>query len=94
MRRISGLAMLSFPNRSRSYDLTRNCVRFWAYDQSMEVSFFVEAEALCRMDPSALNSEVGLLDSFDSNRARIYKAAAKIYERGRRGSYVLAPADV
>jgi len=42
---------LSFPNESRSYDARQRCVRFWAYDESLEIPFFVEADALCRIDP-------------------------------------------
>ena len=39
---------ISFPNRSRSYDATRQAVRFWGYDRSMESSFFVTVDALER----------------------------------------------
>ena len=35
---------ISFPNRSRSYDATRQAVHFWGYDRSMESSFFVTAD--------------------------------------------------
>jgi hypothetical protein len=34
---------VSFPNSSRSYDATRLAVRFWGYDQSMEIPFFISA---------------------------------------------------
>jgi hypothetical protein len=30
---------LSFPNRSRYYDATRDAIRFWGYDNAMETSF-------------------------------------------------------
>ena len=43
---------LSFPNQSRSYDARQNCVRFWAYDQALEIPFFVNADALCGIDPT------------------------------------------
>jgi hypothetical protein len=36
----------------------------------------------------------GLLRAFDVNRDRIYAIAAKVYARGRRGSYELNVADV
>ncbi len=84
---------INFPNRSRSYDATRHAVRFWGYDQSMERSFFVSAEALARIQPDA-HDAVELLRAFDNNRDRIYAIAAKVYARGRRGSYDLVAADV
>ena len=85
---------LSFPNQSRSYDARQHCVRFWAYDEALEVPFFVEASALCRMDPKAARDEPGLLNAFDLHRGRIFKAAIRIYSRNRRGSYTLAAADM
>ena len=85
---------LSFPNQSRSYDARQHCVRFWAYDEALEIPFFVEASALCRMDPKATRDEPGLLNAFDLHRGRIFKAANRIYSRNRRGSYTLAAADI
>jgi Protein of unknown function (DUF1488) len=69
-------------------------MRFWAYDEALEVPFFVEASALCRMDPKATRDEPGLLNAFDLHRGRIFKAANRIYSRNRRGSYTLATADM
>jgi len=34
------------------------------------------------------------LNAFDINRDRIYAAAARVYARGRRGSYDLTVADI
>jgi Protein of unknown function (DUF1488) len=84
---------LSFPNRSRSYDATRRAVRFWGYDSAMEASFFVTEDALKRVQPDMRLDEVGLLEAFDANRGLIYTAAAKVYGRGRRGSYDLIATD-
>ena len=36
---------LIFPNASRSYDQTRDAVRFWGYQSSIECSFFVTTGA-------------------------------------------------
>jgi hypothetical protein len=83
---------LSFPNFSRSYDSTRNAVRFWGYDSAMETSFYIMADALRHLQPGAPPDEAGLLQAFDSNRDRICAAAAKAYKRGLRGSYDLGPA--
>jgi hypothetical protein len=59
----------------------------------MEASFFVTEEALKRVQPSMPFDEVGLLGAFDANRTLIYAAAAKVYARGRRGSYDLVSTD-
>ena len=85
---------ISFPNSSRSYDATRQAVRFWGYDRSMESSFFVTVGALNRIQPNLRLDAVDLLRAFDINRERIYAIAAKVYARGRRGSYELCAADV
>ena len=85
---------ISFPNGSRSYDATRRAVRFWGYDRSMESSFFVTVDALNRIQPNLRFDAADLLRAFDINRERIYAIAAKVYARGRRGSYELCAADV
>jgi Protein of unknown function (DUF1488) len=85
---------ISFPNSSRSYDATRRAVRFWGYDRSMENSFFVTVDALQRIQPDLRSDVVDLLRAFDNNRERIYAIAAKVYARGRRGSYDVLAADV
>jgi len=84
---------VNFPNRSRSYDATRRMVRFWGYDRSMESSFFVATDALQRIDPDMQPDESGFLQAFDSHRDQIYAVAAKVYARGRRGSYELNAGD-
>jgi len=84
---------LSFPNQSRSYDSTRRAVRFWGHDSAMEAAFFVTEDALKRGQPDMRFDEPGLLGAFDANRALIYAAAAKVYARGRKGSYDQVDAD-
>ncbi len=84
---------VNFPNLSRSYDATRRVVRFWGYDRSMENSFFVTADALTQIQPDLQPDEAGLLRAFDINRDLIYAIAAKVYARGRKGSYNLTMAD-
>jgi uncharacterized protein DUF1488 len=85
---------INFPNRSRSYDATRRAVRFWGYDRSMESTFFVSIDALSRIQPNLRFDVAEFLRVFDVNRERIYAIAAKVYARGRRGSYDLNAADV
>jgi hypothetical protein len=84
---------LSFPNQSRSYDSTRNAIRFWGHDSAMEASFFVTREALQRLQPNLRVDETSLLNAFDSNRDVICATAAKVYSRGHRGSYDLLASD-
>jgi hypothetical protein len=84
---------VAFPNSSRSYDATRLAVRFWGYDQSMEVPFFIGAAVLCGLDPKMSPEPDGCLSAFDANRARICTVAAKVYERRRSGSYDLIASD-
>jgi hypothetical protein len=84
---------LSFPNQSRFFDATRHAVRFWGHDSAMEASFFVTDDALRRITPKMQFDEDGLLSAFDLNRNLIYAIAAKVYGRGRRGSYELVAAD-
>lgn len=85
---------LQFPNASRSYDSRKQCVRFWAHDAAFEVPFFVNADALFRMDPDATSDEPGLLSAFDLNLERIRAAAGRAYARERRGSYTLSARDM
>jgi hypothetical protein len=86
---------LNFPNPSRSFDATRSRVLFWGYDSAIEVSFFVEADALKKLCPEMSNAEAGFLKAFDAARNRIHKVADRVYVRGRKGSfaYILAAED-
>ena len=85
---------INFPNRSRSYDATRRVVRFWGYDRSMESAFFLTADALQKLQPDLQFEENDVLRAFDSNRDRICAIAAKVYARGRRGSYNVTAGDM
>jgi len=84
---------LSFPNRSRSYDATRRAVRFWGHDGPMEAAFFVNEDALRRIQPGIGGDEAGFLGAFDAHLELIHATAMKIYLRARKGSYELIPAD-
>jgi len=59
----------------------------------MEASFFVSEDALRKLTPNMKFDEDGLLSAFDLNRKLIYATAAKVYRRGRKGSYELQAAD-
>ena len=87
--------VLSFPNLSRSFDATRSGVRFWGYDNAIEISFFVEADALAKLRPALSGTEAGTLEAFDAVRQRIHEVADKVHAQSQKGSYahVLAAGD-
>lgn len=88
---------LTFPNPSRSFDERSNRVLFWGYDRSIEVSFFVEVEALRRLRPGLDMAEKCFLQTFDEARDRIHEVADRLYVRGGKGksdyAYVLSAGD-
>lgn len=84
---------IEFPNLSRRYDTTRRCVRFSGYDGALEKPFFVEEEAIWRLDAMARKDEGALLEAFDRHRERICKVAGQAYGKRREGSYTLTAAD-
>ena len=69
------------------------CRAVLGHDSAMEASFFVTEDALKRLQPNMRFGEAGLLSVFDANRTLIYAVAAKVYSRGRKGSYDLVSAD-
>jgi hypothetical protein len=87
--------MLNFPNPSCSFDVSKNRVEFWGYDNVIEISFFVGADVLKKLCPEMGNAEAGFLEAFDAAHKRIQAVAEKVYARGKKGSfaYVLAAAD-
>jgi len=80
---------LHFPNPSRSFDESSRRMLFWGYDATIEVSFFVEADALKHLYPDMDDTKSGLLKAFDSARDRIYEVADKCYLRAgsAKGTY-------
>ena len=59
----------------------------------MEVPFFIEEDALFRLNPKMKNDETSLLATFDSMRERIYTSAVGAHSRGSRSFYVLSASD-
>ena len=78
---------LNFPNNSRSFDANRSRVCFWGYDSTIEISFFVEAEALKLLCPEIESIEKEYLKAFDASLKRIHKVADKLYVHGGKGTY-------
>lgn len=81
---------LNFPNQSRSYDAKRNRICFWGYDQTIEISFYVEKSALYKLFPLVTDTEENLLTAFDSARNRIHAVADKVYVCSCKGSYAFS----
>jgi hypothetical protein len=81
---------LSFPNPSRNYDESVHGVRFWGYDQTFEITFFIEDGALLKINSNTKVDEVGFLETFDVNLNLIRKLAGKIYSRRRKASYIFS----
>jgi hypothetical protein len=79
--------ILNFPNPSRSFDTERNRVIFWGYANVIEISFFVEADALQKLCPDMENTESGFLKAFDAARKKIYLVAGQVYGRDRKGAF-------
>ncbi|MCW8889235.1 MAG: DUF1488 domain-containing protein [Sedimenticola sp.] len=88
---------LHFPNPSRSYDESKDRLLFWGYDGALEVSFYLEVDALKQNVPGMGSDEKGYLKAFDDARDRIYSVADRSYERGGSGkgtyAYVLSAND-
>lgn len=82
-----GNMVLSFPNASRSFDSAKNRIRFWGYDTSIEISFFIDVGALQELDPVSADNEAALLAAFDKARDKIHVAADGMYMRDRGNSY-------
>jgi len=85
---------IHFPNVSRSYDSDRHRIRFWGHDDTMEVPFFLDENAIFKLAPRTASGEAAILAAFDAARDRIYSVAARIYSPSQhRSFYVLASAD-
>lgn len=81
---------LHFPNCSRSYDRTRQRVRFTGYDGMITVPFVVDNDAL---QLPAATTEDRALAAFDAARAAIYDVAKQAYKNSKLSTYVLSAAD-
>jgi hypothetical protein len=86
---------LSFPNPSCSFDATKKRVDFWGYDNVIEVSFHVEAEALKKLCPRMGDAEAGFLKAFATVRKRIHEVAENVYGHGGKNiyAYILVAKD-
>jgi hypothetical protein len=84
---------LSFPNPSRSYDPDWRRIRFWGHDSAMEVSFFLEEDAIFILRPNTKYTEEAILAAFDDAKERIFAVAAKVYTPRRRRSFYTLTGD-
>jgi hypothetical protein len=63
------------------------------YDSAIEITFFMEWDALMKISPAAEMADTGLLEAFDSALERIHQVAEKVYQRSRERSYVYILAE-
>ena len=87
MRETDGL---QFPNPSRNYEPERDGVWFWGYDEVVEVSFFIGADALTRLSDTDANGESSCLAVFDANLARIHQLARARYSQRSRSEHLFS----
>lgn len=85
---------LSFPNPSRSFDSTKQRVQFWAYHNTVEITFYIDGATLQLLQPTMTDDQEGLLTAFDANTEKIRKVADKVYQGDpSRGSSYLLPSS-
>ncbi|MEP0323614.1 DUF1488 domain-containing protein [Bauldia litoralis] len=84
---------LSFPNTSRSYDSDRHRIRFWGHDNAMEVSFFLEENAIFALYPETRPMEAAILEAFDAARDKIIAVASRTYRPREHRSFYTLTAD-
>lgn len=71
--------VLSFPNPSRDFVAAKNWVHFTGYDSVKEISFFLEVDALAKLQPRLTETERDILQAFDNARQRIHEVASRVY---------------
>lgn len=84
------IVALNFPNPSRSYDATRQCVFFWGYDDSREITFQVDSATLKGLQPAVGSDERSILVAFDEARDKLLEIAKKQYVRGAQNLYSIS----
>ena len=82
-----------FPNPSRSYDECKSRVMFWGYDSAIEISFYVEVDALKQLCPEMDDVEKSYLRAFDDSIEKIHEIADKLYSRASQGDYAFVLAE-
>ncbi|MGY6179215.1 DUF1488 domain-containing protein (plasmid) [Paraburkholderia strydomiana] len=84
------IAVLKFPNPSRSYDAARHCVCFWGYDDSREITFMIDDAMLRNLQPGVGSDERSLLDAFDEFREKVLEIANRQYVGGPQNRYSIS----
>ncbi|MCW9014505.1 MAG: DUF1488 domain-containing protein [Gammaproteobacteria bacterium] len=84
-----------FPKSGYSFDARRRRVCFWGYGSGIEVQFFVEENALKRLCPEMIDTEVGFLQAFEHAHNKIIEVAEKVYvyDTSNDSSYILEAKD-
>ena len=74
---------ISFPNKARSFDDRKRCVRFTGYDGMFEIKFYLATEVLAHGKSFRNVTEADYLMAFDALRPRILQAATSAYSKVR-----------
>lgn len=61
---------ISFPNKARSFDDRKRCVRFTGYDGMFEIKFYLATEVLAQGKSSRNVTEADYLMAFDALRPK------------------------
>jgi hypothetical protein len=62
-------------------------VCFWGYQNSIEVSFYLDVSALQKLTDGKMELEADCLEAFDVASDQIHKVAAKIHKQRGGGVY-------
>ena len=74
---------LVFLNQTRAYSETKNCVTFWGFDKTFEISFDLSGDELQRISPHEAKDESSILRAFDVNRTQIERMAVAAHASSR-----------
>ncbi|MFM0214534.1 DUF1488 domain-containing protein [Paraburkholderia strydomiana] len=84
------IAVLNFPNPSRSYDASRRCVCFWGNDSSREITFMVGHAMLRNLKPGLGSDERSVLGAYDEFREKVLEIAKRQYVAGPQNRYSIS----
>jgi hypothetical protein len=85
---------LVFLNRTRTYNATKNCVTFWGFDASFEITFDLPDEELQQMCSHASGNQASVLRAFDDRREAAERLAMSAHKVSSQRHHVLRLAIV
>ena len=82
-------AHLVFLNQTRAYNETKNCVTFWGFEGSFEISFDLPEDELQLICSHTSGDEASILSAFDEHRDAIERWALKAHKNARQRHHIL-----